>query len=56
MVLDPFDAIVSALDDAEIMLELAEAGEGEAAAEAATELEKVERGFQALEMQSYNFV
>ena len=52
MVLDPFDAIVSGLDDAEIMLELAEAGEGEAAAEAATELDKVERGFQALEMQS----
>ena len=52
MVLDPFDAIAAGLDDAEIMLELAEAGEGGAAAEAAAELEKVERGFQALEMQS----
>jgi len=52
MVLDPFDAIAAGLDDAEIMLELAEAGEGEAATETVAELEKVERGFQALEMQS----
>lgn len=52
MVLDPFDAISAGLDDAEVMLELAEAGEGDALAEAAAELEKVESGFQALEMQS----
>ena len=52
MVLDPFDAITSGLDDAEVMLELAEAGEGEALAEAASELEKVESNFQSLEMQS----
>ncbi len=52
MVLDPFDAITAGLDDAEVMLELAEAGEGEALAEAASELEKVESGFQSLEMQS----
>jgi peptide chain release factor 2 len=52
MVLDPFEAIVSALSDAEIMLELAEAGEEDALAEASAELDKVESGFQALEMQS----
>jgi len=52
MVLDPFDAIAGGLDDAEVMLELAEAGEEEALAEAASELEKVGSGFQALEMQS----
>lgn len=52
MVLDPFSAIMSGLDDAEVMLELAESGEQEALAEAAAELEKVESGFQALEMQS----
>jgi peptide chain release factor 2 len=52
MVLDPFDAIVTALSDAEVMAELAEAGEKGATAEADSELAKVERGFQALEMQS----
>ena len=52
LVLDPFDAITAGLDDAEVMLELAEAGEGDALAEAASELEKVESGFQSLEMQS----
>jgi peptide chain release factor 2 len=52
MVLDPFDAIASALSDAEVMLELAEAGEDEALAEAASELENVESSFQSLEMQS----
>ena len=52
MVLDPFDEILAGLDDAEIMLELAEAGEQEALAEASEELEKVARGFEALEMQS----
>jgi peptide chain release factor 2 len=52
IVLDPFDAIASGLDDTEVMLELAEAGEDEALAEAASELEKVESGFQSLEMQS----
>ncbi len=52
MVLDPFDAIGGGLDDAEVMLELAEAGEEEALAEAAGELKKVETGFESLEMQS----
>ncbi|MBT8042399.1 MAG: peptide chain release factor 2, partial [Pontiella sp.] len=51
-VLDPYQAMASGLDDAEVMLELAESGEPEALAEAAAELEKVESGFQALEMQS----
>ena len=52
MVIEPFDKIVEGLGDAEVMLELAEAGEGEALSEAAAELEKVETGFQALEMQA----
>ncbi len=52
MVLDPFDAITAGLDDAEVMLELAEVGEEEALAEAAAELEKVETSFLSLEMQS----
>ncbi len=52
MVLDPFDAISDGLDDAEVMLELAEAGEDEALAEAMAEVLKVERNFQSLEMQS----
>jgi len=52
MVLDPFEAIAGGLDDAEVMLELAEAGEEEALAEAAAELEKVESSFKSLEMQS----
>jgi len=52
LVLDPFDTISAGLDDAEVMLELAEAGEEEALAEAVSELEKVEEGFQSLEMQS----
>jgi len=52
MVLDPFGAIAAGLDDAEVMLELAEAGEEEALAEAAAELEKVETSFLSLEMQS----
>ena len=52
MVLDPFDAISGGLDDAEIMLELADAGEEEALFEAEAELEKVAGGFQSLEMQS----
>lgn len=52
MVLDPFGAICSGLDDAEVMLELAEAGEDEALAEAEAELKKVESSFQSLEMQS----
>ena len=52
MVLDPFDAITGGLDDAEVMLELADAGEDEALEEAASELEKVESSFQSLEMQS----
>lgn len=51
-VLDPFHAIASGLDDAEVMLELAESGEAEALAEAAAELENVEQGFKALELQS----
>ena len=52
MVLDPFEAIVSALSDAEVMLELAEAGEEDALVEASAELDKVKEGFQALELQS----
>ena len=52
MVLDPFEAIAGGLDDAEVMLELAEIGEEEALSEAAAELEKVERNFKSLEMQS----
>ena len=52
MVLGPFDAISSGLDDAEIMLELAEAGEPDALAEAKAEVEKVESGFRSLELQS----
>ncbi len=51
-VLDPFDVIMSGLNDAEVMLELAEAGEGEALAESSAELEKVEQGFAVLEMQA----
>jgi peptide chain release factor 2 len=52
MVLDPFDSISGGLDDAELMLELAEAGEDGALAEAEAELQKVEKSFQSLEMQS----
>ena len=52
MVLDPLDAIGSGLDDAEVMLELADAGEEEALAEAALELKSVEKNFESLEMQS----
>ncbi len=52
LVLDPFDAITAGLDDAEVMLELAEAGEEEALTEATSELEKVASSFQSLEMQS----
>lgn len=52
MVLDPFDSIGAGLDDAEVMLELAEAGEEDAVAEASGEVEKVEVAFQSLEMQS----
>ena len=52
MVIDPFGTIGSGLDDAEVMLELAESGESEALAEAASELAKVESSFQSLEMQS----
>ncbi len=52
MVLDPFDAISTGLDDAEIMLELADAGEAEALQEAAAELAKVAGSFRSLELQS----
>ncbi|HEY5654144.1 MAG TPA: peptide chain release factor 2 [Pontiella sp.] len=52
IVLDPFNSINNGLDDAEVMLELAEAGEDEALEEAIAEIEKVENGFQSLEMQS----
>jgi peptide chain release factor 2 len=52
LVLDPYEAIFSGLDDTEVMLELAEAGEGDALAEAELELKKVETGFKSLEMQS----
>lgn len=52
LVLDPFNAIAAGLDDAEVMLELAEAGEADAQAEASAALDRAERGFQALELQS----
>lgn len=52
MVLDPFDELSGTLDDVEIMLELAEAGEDEALVEAEALLNKVEKGFHSLEMQS----
>jgi len=52
MVIDPFDEIAAGLDDAEVMLELAEAGEGEALAEAEASVEKAEKGIHALELQS----
>ena len=52
MILDPFHEIEAALEDAEVLLELAEAGEEEAVKEAAAELDKAERGFESLEMQS----
>jgi len=51
-VLDPFDKITADLEDAEVMLELAEAGEEGALVEAKTALKKVESSFHALEMQS----
>lgn len=55
-VLDPFQNIVSLLDDAEVMLELAEmeedAGQQQAAAEVEQMLSDCERSFQTLEMQS----
>lgn len=51
-VLDPYDEITAALDDAGVMLELAEAGESDAVAEADAALAIVERGFQSLELQS----
>ncbi len=51
-VLDPFDAIRNALDDAAIMLELAEAGEDVAPAEIEAEVRRAADGFSALEMQS----
>jgi peptide chain release factor 2 len=52
LVLDPFREIASGLDDAEVMLELADAGEQEALSEAEASLGKVEEGIQALELQS----
>ncbi|MBN2163011.1 MAG: peptide chain release factor 2 [Pontiellaceae bacterium] len=52
MVLDPFSAIAVGLDDAEVMLELAESGEAEALAEAEASLEKVDGAIQSLELQS----
>jgi peptide chain release factor 2 len=52
MVLDPFDEISAGLDDAEVMLELAEDGEQEALVEAADLVEKVAAGIRALELQS----
>ncbi len=52
LVLEPYDAIAARLDDAEVMLELAAAGEGDALAEAESAVSQVEGGFRALEMQS----
>lgn len=50
--LDPFEEILGGLDDAEVMLELAEAGEKDALAEAEASLGKVAKGVEALELQS----
>ena len=52
MVLDPFNEISEGLDDADVMLELAEAGEAEALDEASSSLETVGRLIQSLELQS----
>jgi peptide chain release factor 2 len=52
MVLDPYDEIASGLEDAEVMLELAETGEQDALAEAGASLEKVDKAIMALELQS----
>ncbi|MCF7818511.1 MAG: peptide chain release factor 2 [Kiritimatiellales bacterium] len=52
LVLDPYEEIAAALDDASVMMELAEAGEDEALKEAEAALAKVESGFKSLEMQS----
>jgi peptide chain release factor 2 len=52
MILEPFKGIAASLEDAEVLLELADAGEEDALAEAAAELDQVESGFKALEMQS----
>ena len=52
MVLDPYDEIAVGLEDAGVMLELADAGEKEALAEAEALLKKVDTGIQALELQS----
>ncbi len=52
LVLDPYDVIATGLDDAEVMLELAEAGEKDALAEAEASLSSVETNIQALELQS----
>ncbi len=52
LVLEPFDAIMAGLDDAEVMLELAEAGEGDALAEAEASLDRVAQTIQALELHS----
>lgn len=51
-VLEPYDAILEGLSDADVMLELAEAGEEGALEEVSTELERMEEIFQSLEMQS----
>ncbi len=52
MVLDPYDEIATGLDDAEVMLELAEAGEKEALEEADISLGAVEKSIRSLELQS----
>ncbi len=56
-VLKPYDAVATLADDAEAMMELAEAEEGEAArasamAEVASYLEQAEAAYETLEMQS----
>ncbi len=55
-VLDPFGKIERALDDADVMMELAEAEEGAQRQQAETEIQTLlsgcETGFQSLEMQS----
>ena len=51
-VLDPFDSIVAALEDAEILAELVEAGEEGADEELQAEVNRVISGFNELELKS----
>ena len=51
-VLDPFDSILAALEDAEILAELVEAGEEGADKELQAEVNRVISGFNELELKS----